>query len=331
MRKQLYFGLATALLLGLAGCEKNIDIADSGEHQLVLNGVMSAGRQAFVYFAQTRFFLDSSLVQPVQGANITLKVNGTPYAPDSVSRCKYFFPYTLQENDQLEVDIVANGRTVHAETYVPYGPVVRNFAASHFASPSFNFHLVNMRLDDHAGVDEYYNIIITQRDSGLHHNVWLDTIELIDTLRHTYFTIQNRPEVTSNEVNPYIPLGGYLYSSFMFTDKLIDGQQYQLPIYILQTVDTNEIPPFKHEYIVRVESVTPARWNYILSASSQNSLYSMFAEQGEVRSNVDGALGTFAGTASCEFRFNPDTLPIPTVSAPSVVGTAAISDILLLQ
>ena len=312
-RATLLLPLIATLLL--AACEKVLDINDTANHELVLNGVPAAGRQAFVYFATTRFFLDTSLVQPVSGAQLTLTINGTPYTPAYEDRCKYFFPYTLQENDSLQIDITTpQGRTVHAETYVPYYPAVSQFSARNYAGQAFNFHVVNMRLDDHAGIKEYYNFLITERDSGARYNNWTGLIDTVDTVHYTYFAIQGHPEVTSNDVNPYIPMAelpgvGKLYSRMMFTDQLIDGQQYQLPIFIIRTVDTNEIPPFKHEYLVRVESVTPARWNYMLSASSQGSMYSMFSEQGEVRSNVDGALGTFAGTASREFRFDPDTLP----------------------
>jgi hypothetical protein len=65
-----------------------------------------------------------------------------------------------------------------------------------------------------------------------------------------------------------------------------------------------------------LESITPARWNYVLSASSQNSMFSYFAEQGQDFGNVEGALGVFAGTAIRRYIFNPDTLtttpqPIP--------------------
>lgn len=302
-----------ALGLLLCSCEKTVDIGEPADRQLVLNGVPSAGKRAFVYFANTRFFLDSTNYHPVDGATLTLTVNGVPMSPDSVSRCRYFFPYTLQEDDTLGIDIYRGGRSIHAMTYVPRYPDVNNVTAAFFASPSFNFHLVNMRLDDRSGVPEYYNITVTERDSGLRYNEWLDSLELVDTLHETYFLIPNNPEVTSNDVCPYIPLGGYLYSRMMFLDRNIDGRQYPLSLFIMQTVDTNERPPFKHEYYIDIESVTPARWNYILSAASQSSMFSYFAEQGQAYGNVDGALGVFAGTASRHYRFNPDTLTVTAV------------------
>ena len=312
MKRNLLILLAAVSLL--ASCEKTVDVEDEAAHELVLNGVPTPDRRAFVYFAQTRFFLDSSNNQQVVPDNMVLTVNGVPMTPDSVSRCRYFFPYTLQEDDTLTIDISARGHDVHARTYVPRYPDVNNVTATYFASPSFNFHIVNLRLDDRAGVDEYYNVMVTARDSGLRYNEWGDSLELVDTVHATYFLVPNNPEVTSNDVCPFIPLGGYLYSRIMFLDRNIDGQQYPLQLYIMQTIDTNERPPFKHEYMIDVESVTPARWNYILSAASQSSMFSFFAEQGQTYGNVEGALGIFAGSASRHYIFNPDTVgmtPVP--------------------
>lgn len=312
MKRNLLILLAAVSLL--ASCEKTVDVEDGANHELVLNGVPTPDRRAFVYFAQTRFFLDSSNNQQVVPDNMVLTVNGVPMTPDSVSRCRYFFPYTLQEDDTLTIDISARGHDVHARTYVPRYPDVNNVTATYFASPSFNFHIVNLRLDDRAGVDEYYNVMVTARDSGLRYNEWGDSLELVDTVHATYFLVPNNPEVTSNDVCPFIPLGGYLYSRIMFLDRNIDGQQYPLQLYIMQTIDTNERPPFKHEYMIDVESVTPARWNYILSAASQNSMFSFFAEQGQTYGNVEGAVGIFAGSASRHYIFNPDTIsttPVP--------------------
>ena len=289
-------------------CEKNVEIEDGGDREWVLNGVPSTGKQAFVYFANTRFFLDSSNNQPVDGATLTLTVNGQPYSPVSEVRCRYYFPHILQENDSLAIDIVAGDRRVHAETYLPPVPDIRGFQPRKFASSSFNFYTVDFRLTDHANRKEYYNVTVSVRDSGMRYNAWGDSLEYVDTVRQTYFLVPYNPEITSNEVNPYIPLGGYLYSRIMFTDDLIDGQRDPIALYIINTVDTNERAPFKHEYFVQVESVTPARWNYIISSSQQAGSFSLFAEQGSVWTNVEGAYGIFAGTSNVRFAFDPDTL-----------------------
>ena len=68
--------------------------------------------------------------------------------------------------------------------------------------------------------------------------------------------------------------------------------------------------PFKHEYTVTLESMTYARLRYLIDVSRQGSSNSFFTEQGQVRGNVDGALGIFAGSAKSEITFWPDTLPV---------------------
>ena len=315
LMKRILIVLSVLVITVFAACEKTVGIEDTADHQLVLNAVPTPDRRAFVYFAQTRFFLDSSNNQSAGDALLTLSVNNTPLTPDSVSRCRYFFPYTLREGDSLGIDVTtADGREVHARTYVPFYPDVHNAMAAYYASPSFNFHLVNLRLDDRAGVNEYYSIVVHERDSGLRYNEWYDSIELVDTVSTTFFMVPYNPEVTSNDVCPYIPLGGYLYSRIMFTDRNIDGQQYPLQLFIMQTVDTNEIAPFKHEYTIDIASITPARWKYLISAASQSSMTSFFAEQGEAWGNVEGALGVFAGSATRSYWFCPDTIgttPVP--------------------
>ena len=65
---------------------------------------------------------------------------------------------------------------------------------------------------------------------------------------------------------------------------------------------------FKHEYRITVSSVTPARFRYILSATSQSSMTSFFAEQGEAYGNVSGALGVFAGSAGKRYTFDQDSV-----------------------
>ncbi len=313
-----------------ASCEKTVDIDDDANREWVLNGVPTAGDRAFVYFANTRFFLDSSNNQPVDNATLTLTVNGIPLSPDSVSKCKYFFPHILQEDDSLNIDIEGNGRHIHAETYIPLLPDISAFEVAPVASESFNFYTVKIQLNDHPNRKEYYNIVVNVRDSGMRYDAWGDSLEFVDTIRQTYFLIPFNPEITSNEVNPYIPLGGYLYTRTMFKDDLIDGTQDDILLYLFNINDTNERPPFKHEYFVQVESITPARWNYLISSSQQSSSFSVFAEQGSVWSNIEGALGIFAGNARRKYAFDPDTitnasisLSIPPISHPTLIETRA--------
>lgn len=306
--------MGMSALLALVACEKVMEIDEPTDRQLVLNAVPQAGRQAFVHLAYTRFFLDDNVDQPVGDVSMTLNVNGVPMTYNQSSHSKYFFPYTLQEDDTLTIDIMADGHTIHAKTYVPKIPQVNQFQAVPFASSSFNFVITNFDLDDHADVDEYYYTIVQQRDSGARFNEWTGMLDTVDTIYHTYFMCPYNEDITNPEVCANTPFAGYLYTRLLFLDRRISGRSYPVSLFIPQLVDTNEVEPFKHEYTVTVESVTPARFRYILSAGAQTSMFSFFSEQGQVYSNVDGALGIFAGGSKRQYTFSPDTMqfiPIP--------------------
>ena len=315
MKYVKFFLLSFAVLV--TSCEKILDIEnDPSKAQLVLNAVPTVDRQAFVYFANTRFFLDTSNNQPVDNVSMTLTVNGVPYStPDSVVNCRYFFPYVYAEGDSVEIDVNAGGRLVHAQTYVPYLPTINNLQLLNNENGStFRYYLADFDFQDHAGIDEFYSLALTVRDSGIRYNDWEQKYDTIDTVHVSYFMLRNNPEITGNASNT-IPMLGYLYSRNLFKGSEIDGQNYHVSMRILHLIDTNEVQPFKHEYTVSLESVTPARYGYIIDVSQQNSSGGFFSEQGQVRGNVDGALGIFAGSALCKFTFWPDTLAMAPAGA----------------
>lgn len=316
---------AMLLLAGLffASCEKVLDVDDSGANDLlVLNGVPSAGRQAFVYLSHSHFFLDSSITHPVSEAALTLTVNGIPYTPDSLSGCKYFFPYTCQPGDTMSISVTSPDGNLQAKTYVPLYPEINNFSVSEFASPSFNFYWAQYTLCDHPDNPEYYYLKVEVRDSGMRFNEWTRQFDTVDTLHSTYFLMPNNPELTSSDVSPNEALGGYLYTSLMSLDSRIDGLNYPVNLYIMLLKDTNEVNDslhlFKHWYTITIESVTPARLRYLISVAQNLSSFSFFTEPVQPFSNIQGGVGIFAGSSKWQFTFDPDTLSSALGLPPSV-------------
>lgn len=303
--------ILVAILISLfVSCEKVIEIyPDPAKQQLVLNGVPQPDRRAFVYFAHTRFFLDTTVNQPVSGVSMTLTVNGIPYVPDSIANSKYFFGYTCAEGDSLGIDVTVGDHHVRAGTWVPYLPTFSNVKVTNNAvGHTFRYYNADFDFQDHAGLREYYNMQVTVHDSGLRYNAWEDRYDTVDTVKSTYFLLRDNPEITG-EYSYVTPMMGYLYTHNRFDDDAIDGQNYHVALQILHLTDTNEVPPFKHEYTVSVESVTRERLRYLIDVSRQTSSNNFFTEQGTVRGNVEGAVGIFAGSARCQFTFWPDTLP----------------------
>lgn len=294
------------------GCEKIIDISeDPSKQQLVLNAVPIAGQRAFVYFAHTRFFLDASNDQPFdEPATVTLYVNGTPYTPDSVAYCKYFFPYTYAEGDSLEVVATVGDRVAHARTYIPKTPTFSNVQLVNNAFGStFRYYLADFDFQDHADEREYYSLAVAVRDSGVRYNEWEQRFDTVDTVHVSYFMLRSNPEITG-DASYTVPMLGYLYTRNLFNDGAIDGRNYHVAMRILNLIDTNEVQPFKHEYTVSLESLTFARLRYLIDVSRQGGGFSFFAEQGQVRGNVEGAQGIFAGCARSKIVFWPDTLAV---------------------
>ena len=294
----------------LASCEKVLDVDEPTDLQLVVNAVPQAGKRAFVYFASSRFFLDPSNDHPLDGASMTLYVNGIPYAPDSVKSCKFFFPYICTPGDTLELDARAGDRTAHARTYVPLVPTFSNIKLyDQSVGHTLRYYLAQFDFQDHANIDEYYNLRVMVRDSGVRFNEWQQRYDTVDTTHATYFMLRDNPEIRG-DASYTNPMMGFVYTRNFFNDSEIDGRNYPVEVAILHLIDTNEVAPFKHEYTVSLESITYARLRYLIDVSRQGGgSTSFFVEQGAVRGNVEGALGIFAGSAKSEITFWPDTLP----------------------
>ena len=298
------------LVVLFSSCEKVLDIDDDpSKHQLVVNAVPQADKRAFVYFASSRFFLDPSNNQPLDSVTLTLTVNGTPYAPDSVSNCKYFFPYTYVEGDSLELDAAAGNRRAHARTYVPLIPTFSNIKVyDQSTGHTLRYYQAEFDFQDHAGIDEYYSLRLMVRDSGVRFNDWKQKYDTVDTVHSSYFILRGNPEI-KGDASYTNPMMGIAYTRNFFNDSEIDGRNYHTEVSVLHLIDTNEVQPFKHEYTISLESITYARLRYLIDVARQGGgSTSFFVEQGAVRGNVEGALGIFAGSSKSEFTFWPDTL-----------------------
>lgn len=313
MHKRIYLIVLTLMLVCVA-CTKELKIEPPANRQMVLNGEPYAGGRGFVNFAYTRFFLDDNNDQPVGDATLTLVANGVRYTPDSVSRCNYFFPYTINENDSLRIEVdLPDGRQVSAETWVPLLPDVEDVSVRFIKTVVFNVIDLHFKLNDHAALDEIYSITLRVRDSGERYNEWTNSIDSVDTIHSTYFCLPNNPEITSEDVTPYRALVGepwMLYGQrIMFLDRRLAGRQnYDVELVIPIIKDTSERAPFKHEYFLEIHSLSVERFKYIIDVSSQGGGGSFFAEQGATYGNVDGALGIFAGAARVKYAFADDTI-----------------------
>jgi len=317
MRRVSLLVFSLYLLVFFASCEEVIPVDPStSEAQLVLNGVPSSGKQLSVYFAHSRYFLDGSNNHPVDGAVVSVDVNGQTYRPDSVVRCNYWFPYTLQDDDTVAVRVDVGGTLVSAKTYVPRMPQVSNLVAMIDTSGAlgeawglgaFRLLFISFDLKDYRDHDDYYCITVEQRDSGSRYYDFFDRYDTIDTSYLTYFVCLDQ-SLNSPDVTAIPGMGDAFFNRLLFSDKRIEGKNHKVNLILLLLSDTTEIEPFIHEYTLHVESVTYDRMRYLTDIASATSMMQLFSEPAGIYSNVDGALGIFAGNGRKTYPLTPDTL-----------------------
>lgn len=307
MKKLLVFLLPIVLL---TSCEDVIEFDTAvSESQLVLNGVPSCEKRLTLFFGYSRFFLQASNDNPVADAQVVVSVNGIDYHPDSVRRCSYYFPYTLHDDDSVAVHITAGGNTITAHTYVPRMPQISTPMAFVDSSDVFNCLVANFNICDHPNYKEYYCITITQHDSGSRYNGFFQRFDTIDTTYSTFFLcgrlspagLVADPDLTGSDAAASVALGGYFFDRLLTTDKHIDGTTHNTTLLVMLLKDTNEVYPYVHQYSLNIESVTRDRYQYLQELTNATSLTQYFTEPAPVYSNVQGALGIFAGNARRTF------------------------------
>ena len=296
------------LAFALSACEKVIEFDTTmSQQELVLNAVPSAGKQLFVNFSYSFFFIDTTANQPVPNADMVVSVNGIDYRPIQHVDCNYFFDYTLQENDSLSIRIDCGDQQVTAHTHVPLMPDISNPQAFTNDSGAFHLMIVNFNINDHPGYKDYYYISLQERDSGCRYSPYFDRYDTIDTI-HTALFFCNDQAMINPEALAEMSIGGFVpCSALLSSDKNIEGQTHNTTMMLMLLRDTNELAGYIHQYTLCVESVTYDRYRYLSQSSATASLMSMITEPPEVYSNVEGALGIFAGNAK-------QTFPLLTIS-----------------
>lgn len=299
MKKQALIALA---LLTLASCEKVIDFdTTASQSEPVLNAVPSAGKQLFVYFANTHFFLDSTNNQPVGGADMTLTVNGTDLRPASIDRCNYYFNHTTRENDSLAIRIRTNSRTITAQTVVPPMPRISQPVAFTNDSGSFHLLIVNFNIDDYPDRKDYYCINIRQRDSGSRYRPYFQRYDTIDTTYNTLFLCNDKALIDSFIATNLSVAGFSPFNQLLTPDDKFNGQNHNTTLTLIRLTDTNEVIPYLHQYTLDIETVSPERYRYLQDISGATSPLQLLTEPPAIYSNVNGALGIFAANARRTF------------------------------
>jgi len=320
------------LSLLVAACQKVVEFdTDEIPSQLVLNGLPSDGNRMFVNFSYSRFFLDTNAGRSAGSFDMTLNVSGPSgtftFQPDSVSRTNYFFPYTPQGGDSLNITVKVGDNTVTAGTKIPKPlqvPTCTTFLT--WTNPStgsdtvLNLCIVNFKLTDYADEENYYYISVTERDSGSWFRESIQKYDTIDTLyRNTMFMCMDNALSGSDALLSapvvVLPMGYTVYDRIICNDKVLNGTSATHSIIIPILVDTNEVRGFKHELTFHIESIRPERVKYLLEVANATGMTQMFAEPAGVYSNVlvngEQGLGLFSGISHLKFPLAIEPWPYP--------------------
>lgn len=299
--KHHIFILALSFIL-LASCEKVIDVDPNAVNsKMVLNGIPSVNKDIFVYFAHSRFFLDTSNNHPANDVDMVVTINGTQYRPVKDSNCLYFFDYNVQEGDSLQISISAEGKQITAATRAPRMPQIDLNAAYVNSDTSINLLMVNFTINDPGDYHNLYCFRLTERDSGAYYHPYWEFFDTIDTVYTNMFFCYDDALTASNAAASEMLYGYPVYTQLLTSDANINGTSHNTTLFMMLPRDTNEIQPFIHQYSLTVECVSPERYKYLQTVAAANNMMSLITEPPEVYSNINGALGIFCGTAKQTF------------------------------
>lgn len=293
MPKKLLSLILLAILF--SSCEKVVEFdIDDSDRYVVVNAMPSTDSLFFTNITYSRYFLDNQPFAAVTDATVTLDVNGTEYNSTARDGANYLFAYRAVAGDTLTLHVSVPGHgAIVGGTRLPALPDMQPPLAELDTLQPLNTAEITFTLTDPAGRNYYY-VYLTERDSGIRWNRWEKRWDTVDTVIHPIFNCLNN-EITNPSVNN---MGGTMnyFSRLLFSDSLIDRQQYDVTISLMMLKDTAEHPLLK-QYSLVVESLSPEAHRYTKEVLSSQGMSSNFAEPSRIYSNISGALGIMAGIA----------------------------------
>ncbi len=288
--------LKIIVLLLLASCEEVVEIdIGEGERMVVANALPCVDSSLSVNLTYSRFFLDNQPFVAVDGATLYVDINGTRYDESSREGANHFFNYVVNSGDTMTLHVETPSReSIFGGTRVPALPAMTVPIAEMDTTQPITTGDIIFTLSDPADQENNYYLYVVERDSGVKWNRWEEKWDTIDTLYHAYFNCLNL-EITDPTVNSSEGLMNY-FNSLLFSDKLINGKDYEVKVSLMMPKDTAE-HPLQRDYTLIVESLSKEAALYIRDVNAAQSLGQYFAEPTRIYSNLHGGTGIFAGIA----------------------------------
>jgi len=305
--KTIYILSLLTFILFFTNCHKQIDLNLPEEAQkIVVNGVLAADSTLKLNISKTLSTNDTSGALPrITNAKVKLYKNGN-YIEALISKGNglYISSSIINENEKYSLVIEADGKTVTADIDVP---LKTNFTELNYISydDQDNYFKLNLKINDPIGddyyiLDAYINLPrIFFGDTGQ-----VDSIELYKESANFSAFNDNDPYFQN-----YVYFPPFLYSSYIFNDKLFDNKMLDLSFKLdnFYYVDTSVMHIDSLTIYFKLIKIDANFFNYFISFNKyQNSNGNPFIEPVNVFSNIDGGIGVIGAMAAVI-----DSLKIP--------------------
>ena len=306
-----------------SSCEKVMEFPIEDQTPLVVvSSLPTADSTLLVRLSKSRFFLSDGPFPTVDDASVTVEVNGVQYPLSFLSHGNYTNSIIVHEGDSLSLFIEVPGYgSLTSSARVPSRPVIKDTAYFDTLLPDAYIPMENFRftLCDEPEVENYYRIYMTEtarlgnydpdsdtwtwvRDSTYRVPFGIDDTVLSQDL-YTTQTV-NFMAFYDQDADTLLPLGNFVSSEMVFSDKHIDGTEH--PILFQRDVPIrfpDGLQPISRQFTLIIESITYDNYRYRVTESAASSIGSYFSEPLQVYTNIKNGIGIFAAASAISFHF----------------------------
>lgn len=291
------------LILLSYSCEEPIDLDIAvPDAQIVVTSNFSPSQSFQVTISKSKYILSPEANEYVNNATVRItdaQGNSLEELQLNNARIPYYQSKRITPQSgqfyRIEVDIPEQ-LPISAESTIPY-PVplksIRMDTLEMFGSEEDMIYkiAVTVQFDDPIGVQDYYHLSLYNQVPASEETP-LEGFQDDETIGHTLTPLT---PLESDEANPSIVFH-YEEGGVLFTDEDFDGRQVALKFYsLLNITDALE----KGNVVGELRTVTKDYYLYHTSLSRQIANKDRpFAEPITVYSNIENALGVFAGYAT---------------------------------
>jgi hypothetical protein len=318
-QKYIHTAIIILLLTSVSSCEKNIRF--NGEEQtplLVINSILSPDAFLSASASKSVFFLSDDENTAMENADITVFVNGasigkytfsgsdSTYGADGSMQyvktaSNYVLPYKPKAGDRIRYEASApNLQSIVCETVIPQTTDILSLETDIVTDTSFvmNFYGIDFRLKfrDRPNERNYYRLALYVKGVFERYH---EGNYITDTLIYATRLTSDDMLLKTGAPTDKILTGETPDNYHVFTDELIDGQEYTLKFHSI--LDPYLDREKKLAVIVRLISITEDYYLYLRTLSAAKAIgNSLFAEPIQIYNNIKGGIGILGACSTSE-------------------------------